>query len=273
MTQTFRFNLQGGYHPGNSCFHRLEPRVKLQLLLLAVLGLVLSSSPIYLAVYLLLTLLLLPLAHLPLKLFWKPLWQLRYFALFLLILNAFFFEGDGPVLWQFGWLKLSWSGLRQGLHVMANLGLVLIWSQLLLLTTSPLQLTHGLSANFRLLQYLRLPAADIALILSVALQFVPILLQEAMDIRMAQLVRGAPLNSKKRSLRIRAAASMLLPLFLSAFQRAEELATALESRGFRKGLRAIPKPPPLDGRTHLIRLLVLALAVVTILVPPPVPGL
>lgn len=212
---------------------RCDPAAKLAVFLLLVLVLALAQPAWVFAAAVLLLLLLARLGRQSLRRLLRPLLRLLPFLLFLLLMHAFFSgRADALPLWPGGWLRFSAAGLAQGMRIVLRLLLITAYGSLLLAVTSSPALTHGLQRLLQPLAWLGLPARDIALILGVAAQFIPILQREIALMLRAQTARGAGFAG--RSLRQKAANAvpLLVPIFVSAFRRADALALAMEARGY-----------------------------------------
>ncbi len=229
----------GQYYPVDSVIHRLDPRVKLLSTLLYMLSLFLVKSwSAYLFAVLLLAALI-RLSKVPFRFMTKGLRGM----LFLLLLSVSFnlFLTPGEVIWHFYFLKLTREGVRIASMMAARLILLVLGSSLMTLTTTPNQLTDGLEKGLSILKLLHVPVHEIAMMMSIALRFIPILVEETDKIMKAQMARGADFESGGMFQRAKAMVPILVPLFVSAFRRANELATAMEARCYRGG----------EGRTKM----------------------
>lgn len=229
----------GQYYPVDSVIHRLDPRVKLLSTLLYMLSLFLVKSwSAYLLAVLLLAALI-RLSKVPFRFMTKGLRGM----LFLLLLSVSFnlFLTSGEVIWHFYFLKLTREGVRIASMMAARLILLVLGSSLMTLTTTPNQLTDGLEKGLSILKLLHVPVHEIAMMMSIALRFIPILVEETDKIMKAQMARGADFESGGMFQRAKAMVPILVPLFVSAFRRANELATAMEARCYRGG----------EGRTKM----------------------
>ena len=219
------------YQAGNSPLHRLNAAVKLLcfgLLLTALM--ILRSFPAYITASAFLAAIM-ALGRLRLRSALQPVWQLRWFFLLVLLMNfCFYAPQEAFASW---WIfSPSAAGLLQGLHIILRVTLILLLSSILIMTTAPVALTDGLQILLQPLRLLRIPAGQVSMILSVSLQFIPTLLEEANMIRKAQTARGAQFESPHLWEKARAAAPLVIPIFLAAFKRADELALAMEARGY-----------------------------------------
>ncbi len=166
-------------------------------------------------------------------------WQ---FFLFVFLLNAFFFSKEAPLL-RFWVFTLTEAGIRQGGKVVIHVAFVLVLGAVLTETTRPVELTRGITRLLSPLRFLCLPVEEIALTVSLALRFIPTLEREAETLRLAETARGADFQSKNPLLRVKSYASLLLPIFLVSFKRADDLSVAMEARGYRGAENRTPPPP------------------------------
>ena len=224
----------GQYFPGESFVHQLDPRTKL-LATIALIAVVFMSSGfagfIAIAAFVLLTAMT---TGVHLKFLFKGLKPIFFIILFTFILNLFF-QQTGDVLVQFWAIKITTGGLRMAGFMAARLILLVVASQLLTLTTSPISLTDGLESLMRPFSKIGFPAHEIAMMMSIALRFIPTLMDEADKIMKAQKARGADFESGKLLQRAKAMIPLLVPLFVGAFRRADELALAMDARCYRGG--------------------------------------
>jgi energy-coupling factor transport system permease protein len=224
----------GQYYPGESPLHRLDPRAKLMLTLALIVSVFLADSfPAY-AVFFAYVLIAAYLSKIPLKLMLKGLKAVYFIIVLTFILNAFFGTGQTVLLhWQF--VTVTLEGVRTAVFMALRLMLLVFGTQLLTLTTSPIALTDGLERLFSPLSRIGFPAHEMAMMMSIALRFIPTLLEEADKIMKAQTARGADFETGNLMARAKAMIPLLVPLFVSAFRRADELALAMEARCYRGG--------------------------------------
>ena len=224
----------GQFFPGDSLIHRLDPRTKL-LATIALIAIVFVSKGfagfLVIAAFVLLCC---ASTGIHLKFLFRGLRPILFIVLFTFVLNLFFQSGS-HILWQLGPVKVTAEGLRMASFMAARLILLVVCSQLLTLTTSPISLTDGLETLFRPLEVIRFPAHEIAMMMSIALRFIPTLMDEADKIMKAQKARGADFETGNLIQRARAMVPLLVPLFVGAFRRAEELALAMDARCYRGG--------------------------------------
>lgn len=159
--------------------------------------------------------------------------RLWLFFLVIFVMNAFFSE-SGEVLWSWRVLRLSAAGMRNGFEVIAHVAFAMVLGNLLISTASPLEITGAIETLLCPLQYVGVPIRDVAMILGVAIQFIPLFLEETEMIRKAQTARGAQFESRKLTEKAKSVLPLVIPIFLSAFRRADELSVAMEARGYHR---------------------------------------
>lgn len=224
----------GRYIPGDSWIHKLDPRAKL-------LGTVIFIGIIFLAnnwmTYLLLlafALTAIRLSTIKLSFFINGVKPLIWLILFTVILQVLF-TGGSTVYFDWGPIIISQEGLLNGVFIFCRFVLIIFMSTLLTLTTMPLSLTDAIEYLLRPLKAVKVPVYEIALMLSIALRFVPTLMDETEKIMNAQRARGVDFGEGNIFQQMKAIVPILIPLFVSSFNRAEELATAMEARGYKGG--------------------------------------
>lgn len=224
----------GRYIPGDSWIHKLDPRAKL-------LGTVIFIGIIFLAnnwmTYLLLlafALTAIRLSTIKLSFFINGVKPLIWLILFTVVLQVLF-TGGSTVYFDWGPIIISQEGLLNGVFIFCRFVLIIFMSTLLTLTTMPLSLTDAIEYLLRPLKAVKVPVYEIALMLSIALRFVPTLMDETEKIMNAQRARGVDFGEGNIFQQMKAIVPILIPLFVSSFNRAEELATAMEARGYKGG--------------------------------------
>ena len=224
----------GQYFPGNSALHRLDPRVKIVLLLFFLIEVfVFSSAPAY-GILTAVTIAMIWISGVPMIMMLRSLKPLWWIILFTFIIHLFSNPGT-PIarVWIF---TVTWEGIRQGCFISLRLVLLILMSTLLTFTTSPLKLTDALESLLSPFRRFGLPAHELAMMMTIALRFVPTLIEETDKIMKAQQSRGADFTAGSIVSRLKNMVSVLVPLFLSAFRRADELAMAMEARCYRGGV-------------------------------------
>ncbi|MBQ1946839.1 MAG: energy-coupling factor transporter transmembrane protein EcfT [Clostridia bacterium] len=230
----------GQYYPVDSFVHRLDPRIKIILTFAFIVGVFMGQTlfayiPVIAFIYL-----AAKVAHLPVKMLVKGLKPLRFILVFTFVLNLFFSGGD-TVLLKIWFIVISKEGLMMAIRFSARLVFLVTGASLLTLTTSPVVLTDGLERLLSPLRKIGFPAHELAMMMTIALRFIPTLLEEADKIMKAQMARGADFESGNIVDRAKAMIPLLVPLFVSAFRRAGDLAMAMEARCYHGG----------EGRTRM----------------------
>ena len=220
------------YQAGSSPVHGLSAPVKLICILLLAAAVIAADSLMGFLLFCVVLTAILYLAELSFRAAFSSVIALIWFFVLIILMNLLFFAPEEP--WVSLWIfKPSQAGLLHGIKVTVRVALVLVVGDLLTATTSPLELTDAIGTLLSPLRYIKIPTEQIAMILSVALRFIPILLGEAEMIRKAQTARGALLDSRKPSEKAAALMPLAVPVILAAFRRADELALAMEARGCR----------------------------------------
>lgn len=224
----------GRYVPAESIVHRLDPRSKLLLVFLFICIVFLANnfwSYVALAVF---TFLMIALSKIPVRFLYGGLKPVLWLVIFTLLLHLFFTK-EGEIAFQLGWLKVYEGGIRQGLFISTRFFLLILMTSLLTLTTTPIEITDGLETLLNPMKKIKFPVHELALMMSISLRFIPTLMEETDKIMKAQTARGVEFGSGPVKDRIKAVVPLLIPLFVSSFKRAEELATAMEARGYKGG--------------------------------------
>lgn len=229
----------GQYFPGSSILHRLDPRTKVVLLFFYLVLIFVCRSAISYAILSALTFALMVLSKVPLRMMLRSLKPLWWIILFTFVIHVFSTPGEELAkVWIF---SVTWEGIVQGFYVSLRLVLLILLSSLMTFTTSPLKLTDAMEALLAPFKRIGVPAHELAMMMTIALRFVPTLIQETDRIMKAQQSRGANFTDGSIAKRLRAFVPVLVPLFLSAFRRADDLAMAMEARCYRGG----------EGRTQM----------------------
>ncbi len=223
----------GQYYPVESVIHRLDPRTKLFGTLIYIISLFFADNFIcYIAATIFLAIAV-RVSQVPFKFMVRGLKAI----VFLLLLSVAFnlFLTSGRVIFQIGFLKVTYEGLRLAVFMGLRLMYLVIGSSVMTLTTTPNQLTDGLERSFGCLNRFHVPVHEIAMMMAIALRFIPILVEETDKIMKAQMARGADFESGNLLQRVKSMIPILVPLFVSAFRRATDLAMAMEARCYRGG--------------------------------------
>lgn len=224
----------GQFFPGNSPIHRLDPRTKILLTLIYMVIVFFINNFYGYGLLLAFLLLVVFLAKLPLKYVIKGLKPLRIIIVITFLINLILTPGENIIL-KFWIIKITEEALYQALFMGLRLIFLVIGTSLLTLTTSPISLTDGIELLLNPLRVIKFPAHELAMMMTIALRFIPTLLEETDKIMKAQMARGADFESGNMIQRAKALIPLLVPLFISAFRRAEELAMAMEARCYRGG--------------------------------------
>ena len=223
----------GQYYPADSLLHRLDPRVKFVGTIMFLVSLFVADS---FWGYLLATVFLaaiITMSKVPVKFMLKGLKPLFFILLITVGFNLFLVPGR--VLWQFWIFKITQEGILQAVKIGIRLIYLVIGSSVMTLTTTPTQLTDGLERLMRPLNKIRIPVHEIAMMMSIALRFIPILMEETDKIMKAQIARGADFENGNLIQKAKNLLPLLVPLFISAFRRADDLAMAMEARCYHGG--------------------------------------
>lgn len=229
----------GQYYQTESVIHRLDPRVKLSGTLLYIICLFFFKNYIAYLLAILFLAIVIKLSHVPFRFMVKGMKAIVFLLLITVIFNLFLTPGEVLVsLWK---LRITREGLETAITMAVRLTILVIGSSIMTLTTTPNNLTDGMEKGMRPLKVFHVPVHEVAMMMSIALRFIPILLEETDKIMKAQIARGADFESGNLIRRAKAMVPLLVPLFISAFRRANDLAMAMEARCYRGG----------DGRTKM----------------------
>ncbi len=244
----------GQYYPVDSHIHRLDPRTKLFGTLVFIVSLFVTSS---VAGYVLATIALatcIAVSRVPFSFITRGLKAVFILLLISVSFNMFF--TDGTEIFKIGFLRVTWEGVKLAAFMALRLIYLVLGSSIMTLTTTPTQLTDGLEKSLGFLNRFRMPVHDIAMMMSIALRFIPILTDETDKIIRAQKARGADFESGNIIRRAKAMTPILVPLFIAAFRRASDLALAMEARCYHGGAGRTKMKPlrysSLDGKAYVI---------------------
>ena len=224
----------GQYYPVDSWVHRLDPRTKILLTVAMIVAVFLVKSMVGYGLILGFMYLVSKLSSIPFKMLVKGVKPLRFILILTFLLNLFFNNGT-TMLINWGFLKISYEGVSQAVHYSLRLVFLVLGTSLMTLTTSPIALSDGIEMLLSPLKKIHFPAHELAMMMSIALRFIPTLMEEADKIMKAQMARGADFESGNLLARAKAMVPLLVPLFVSAFRRAGDLAMAMESRCYHGG--------------------------------------
>ena len=230
----------GQFFPGSSPVHRMDPRTKLILLVVYIVVLFSAANWLSYGIVLAFLAATIAISKIPLKAIVRGMKPLVLILVFTGVLNLFFTAGE-KVIFSFWVIKITQEGLVRAVFMVARILMLIAGTFLLTYTTSPIALTDGLESLLSPLKKLRLPVHELSMMMCIALRFIPTLIEETDKIMSAQKARGADFESGKLMERVKALIPILVPLFISAFRRADELATAMECRCYHGG----------EGRTKM----------------------
>ena len=223
----------GQYFPGNSLIHRLDPRGKIIMFIAFVAIIFCTFNYFSLGVAAAFTALFLILSGISAKFYIKSLKAIIFIVLITSLFNLFY--GTGDAIWEWWIIKLTWNGIHRAVFVTTRIICLILASSCLTFTTSPTELTDAVERLMKPLNAVHFPVHEISMMMSLALRFVPTLLEETDKLMQAQKARGADMESGNLFRRVRALVPILVPLFVSAFRRAYDIATAMECRCYRGG--------------------------------------
>lgn len=229
----------GQYFPGNSLIHKLDARMKIILILLLIVSIFICKNIVSLAAVIVVAFSLVLVSKIPMKTVLKSIKPLLVIIVITAVLNLFY--GSGEPLVQLGRLKITANGIETAVFMAIRIISLVVISSLLTYTTSPTELTDALERLLKPLKLIKIDVHSIAMTMTIALRFIPTLIEEIEKIMSAQKSRGADLDSGGLIHRAKALIPVLIPLFVSSFRRASELAYAMECRCYRGG----------DGRTKM----------------------
>ncbi|ANU24632.1 energy-coupling factor transporter transmembrane component T family protein [Planococcus donghaensis] len=224
----------GRFIPGNSLIHQMDPRAKISFVFVFIAIVFIANSAITYGILLGFTLLVVFLSKIRLYFLINGLKPVFILLIFTFLLHIFFTR-EGDLLVDIGFIKIYEEGLRQGIFISIRFLVLVFITSILTLTTSPISITDGIEVLLGPFKRVKLPVHELALMMSISLRFIPTLMDETGKILKAQMARGSDIGSGPVKERIKAVVPLLIPLFVSAFKRAEDLATAMEVRGYRGG--------------------------------------
>ena len=229
----------GQYFPGKSAIHKMDPRIKILLSILYIVMLFVADNMWGLLLGVLFGFAAYLISRIPLSMIWKSMKPVVPIVIFTAVLNLFLSTGDP--LWQWKFLKITREGIETAVFMSVRILCLIAGTSLLTYTTSPIALTDGIERLLSPLKKIKLPVHELAMMMTIALRFIPTLIEETDKIMSAQKARGADFETGNIFQRAKALVPILVPLFISAFRRADELATAMECRCYHGG----------EGRTAL----------------------
>ena len=257
----------GQYIPGSSPLHKLYPALKIMLTMAYIVMLFIIQNPLSYGAFFVFTAALVLISGVSVKIIIRGIRPMLWILIFTAVINLFMTQGEMLFtipLWGFG-INISKEGVTLAAAMTVRLLFLIVGTSLLTLTTSPLQLTDGIEKLLKPLRPLKVPSYEIAMMMTIAIRFIPLLAEETDKIIKAQTARGADFESGNIMRRAKAMVPILVPLFVSAFRRADELATAMEARCFGGGKRTKmneTRMKRIDAAAIVVFLLCLGAAVV-----------
>ena len=246
----------GQYYPAKSTIHKLDPRVKLVTTIVFIISLFVAKGVVGYAIASLFLAMVIRMSRVPFSYMTKGLKAIIMILMLTVLFNLFLIDGDF-VLWRFGFLRITDKGLKTAVFMAVRLIYLILGSSIMTLTTTPNDLTDGLEKLLGPLKKLHVPVHEIAMMMSIALRFIPILLEETDKIMKAQIARGADFETGNLLQKAKAMVPLLVPLFISAFRRANDLAMAMEARCYHGGNgRTKMKPLHFESRDGIAYALV-----------------
>lgn len=233
----------GRFIPGDSFIHRLDARAKLIFVFLFIAVVFIANNWVTYAILVAFTFLIIRTSRIRLYFLINGLKPVVILIIFTFLLHLFFTR-EGAVIFEWKFLKIYEEGLRQGIFISIRFFVLVILTSILTLTTTPISITDALETLLNPLKKWKLPVHELALMMSISLRFIPTLMDETDKIMKAQMARGSDMTTGSMKERMNAVVPLLIPLFVSAFKRAEDLATAMEVRGYKGG----------EGRTRYRKL-------------------
>lgn len=255
----------GQYYPVDSFVHRLDARTKIMVTMLYIIGLFAAKGILGYTIAGLLLAVSICLCNVPFKLMLRGLKGIIAVIIFTVALNLVFTR-QGQVVFILGFIKITDYGVILSLKMAVRLIMLIIASSVMTLTTSPIELTVGMEYLLKPFKKIGVPSHEIAMMMSIALRFIPTLMEELDKIKKAQMARGAEFDSGKFTERAKSLLPLLVPLFVSAFRRADELAMAMEARCYRGDInRTRMNEPVLKGSDYITIMLFMAFVILSIL--------
>lgn len=229
----------GQFFPGNSFLHRMDARVKILLTIAYIILIFCVQNFVSYGIFIAFTFMLMYISRIPVKTYLKSVKPMFIFIMITAVFNLFL--SDGNILWKWGIFKITDKGIIMSIQMILRVTLLVIGTSVLTYTTSPIRLTSAIESLMKPLSKIGVPSHEIAMMMTIALRFIPTLIDEADKITKAQTARGADFSGGNIIKRAKAMIPLLVPLFISAFRRADDLAIAMESRCYHGG----------EGRTSL----------------------
>lgn len=223
----------GQYYQTDSIIHKLDPRTKIFATFVFIILLFINDNPISYLISSIALLIIILISKIPLKFIFRGLKAIFVILIISVFFNIFF--TPGRIIFQYGFIRVTYEGIVKAILMAIRFVLLVIGSSVLTLTTTPNNLTDGLEKSLNFLNIVKVPVHEIAMMMSIALRFIPVLMEETDKIIKAQTARGAEFDSGNIIKKSKAMIPVLVPLFISSFRRANDLATAMDARCYRGG--------------------------------------
>ena len=255
----------GRYCEGNSVLHKTDPRVKIILYMVYLIAIFMIKEPVTLALVAVVTIFQICIAKIPLRIIMSTVTPIVPLVFFIFLLNLFSLT-SGNVLWQYSFLRITDFGIERAILMSLRLFFLIISTSIFLtLTTTPLRIADALESLMAPLKLIKVPVHEMAMMMSIALRFIPTLIRETEKIMNAQVSRGADYDTGGLIKRVKGYTTVLIPLFVSSFKRAEELAVAMDARCYKGGgKRTKLNPLKITGRDIAVFVVFLAVAAILI---------
>lgn len=254
----------GQYYPVNSFIHKLDAKIKLIATFIFMVSLFIVNKFFVYSLVLLLLLSVIKLSNIPFSFIMKGLKPLKFIIIFTFVINMFFLPGEE--IWSFGFLSITKEGLNQAIFMAIRLVFLIVGTSMLTLTTSPMELTDGIEGLLNPLRKVGFPVHELAMMMTIALRFIPTLLEETDKIMKAQMSRGADFESGNLANRVKSLVPLLIPLFINAFRRADELSMAMEARCYRGGINRTKMKQSIITKNDYVSLSILVIYFIVVLV-------
>lgn len=242
----------GKYLPLDSIIHHMDPRAKIGAMLIMMIAIFIPAGYAGYGIIAAAVIVTALLARLKLSFLWRAMKPMLFMLTFLLIINLLVIR-DGDVLFTIFGFSVYSGAISQTLYIVVRLALMIMITTILTATTKPLELTLGIEDLLKPFQVIHVPAHEIAMMISIALRFIPTLIEETQRIMKAQASRGVDMEEGSLMEKVKAILSLIVPLFVSAFQRAEDLAYAMEARGYIPNrMRTRYKQLKMEGRDYVL---------------------
>lgn len=245
----------GQYYRTESIIHRIDPRVKIVGTLVFMLSLFIFNNFICYAICGIFLFTIIALSKVPIKFMLKGMKAIFLLMLLTVVYNLFLTPGTEIFRW--GFIKITKEGLSSAACMLIRLTFLIMGSSIMTLTTTPSRLTDGIESLLKPLKVFKVPVHEIAMMMSIALRFIPILMEETDKIMKAQIARGADFESRNLFKKVKSLVPLLVPLFISAFRRAGDLALAMEARCYRGGDNRTKMKPLIYGKRDIFAFIIL----------------